>query len=75
MKIYRKDKLYNNDRDRMCHLSDILKKNRVNDDQQSCAMNFSNSYFSLGNSPGKTIQGKNWDTGKGSSPNKISPNK
>ena len=33
MKMFRKDKLYVNDRDRMCNLSDILKKHRVIDDQ------------------------------------------
>ena len=33
MKVFRKDRLYTNDRDRMCNFADILKKHRIIDDQ------------------------------------------
>ena len=56
MRQFRRDRLYANDRDRMCNLADMLKKNRVIDDQQSCATCFINAHFNLGSgiSPNKT---------------------
>jgi hypothetical protein len=74
MKQFRRDRLFANDRDRMGALTEILKKSRINDDQQNCHICLSNGYY---NSPNRTGQGKGWDHGhtKGGSPQKVSPTK
>jgi hypothetical protein len=67
LRQFRRDRLYANDRDRMLHLTDMLKKSRVIDDQ-------TNAIYNLGiGSPSKNS--KNWDNSKTASTNKSSPNK
>ena len=78
MRQFRRDRLYASDRDRLGNLADMLKKSRIPDDQQACHLyNWAPGNPSNGNggSPNKTSQGKNWEHGKSSSPQKISPTK
>jgi hypothetical protein len=51
LRAFRRDRLYASDRDRMANLTDLLKKSRVNDDQQHPSI-----FINLGmNSPNKAI--------------------
>ena len=51
LRAFRRDRLYASDRDRMANLTDLLKKSRVNDDQQHPSI-----FTNLGlNSPNKNL--------------------
>jgi len=71
LRQFRRDRLYANDRERMQYLIDVMKKNRIPDDQQQSYSHFFGT--GLGASPNKTNQGKNWE--KNQNTNKISPSK
>lgn len=52
LRQFRRDRLYASDRDRMANLTDLLKKSRVNDDQQHPSI-----FTALGlNSPNKNLK-------------------
>ena len=73
LKQFRRDRLYASDRDRTIAFNEILKKNRINDDQQMCATCIGHGNYGTAN---RTTGGKNnTDAHKGSSPSKISPTK
>lgn len=70
LKLFRRDRLYASDRERLNAYSELLKKNRINDDQQMCATCFGGNYGTA-----HRTGGKNNTDHKGSSPSKISPTK
>ena len=67
MRQFRRDRLYASDRDRILYFNQLLKQNRISDDQQN--------YGGVGGS--SKTGGKNYDGHgtKGVSPTKVSPNK
>ena len=75
MRQFRRDRLYASDRDRLLFFNQLLKQNRIADDQQNCAVCNPNATGSGANTKGTA--GKNYDHNhnKGGSPSKISPNK
>ena len=66
LRQFRRDRLYANDRDRLVHLTDTLKKSRIIDDQQY-------AIYNLGMSPNKNS--KNHNDNKAAANSKASPNK
>ena len=65
MKMFRKDRLHQSDRDRFTFLTENLKKNRVIDDQ---------NIYNIGANPARAGNSKDAN-GRVVSPSKISPNK
>ena len=53
LRQFRRDRLYTSDKDRVSGLMEILKKSRINDDQQNCQTCLSNGTLNAFGSPVK----------------------